>query len=165
MTAQAAIQAMTVDDLVSASEAARDADTLVADIGADLLAGGCTLAELGRALGVARQSATERVQATPLPREVVRAWYRVTAWRAEDEPQGVRVSTVGRLVVFDMGRAMQEHTGQPSPTCWRVLRHTPQEADAEQLAAYLGRDGDGAFRYVRRPRDLDAANVLPWRLP
>ena len=151
-------QALTVDDLVTAVDTARDADTCVADVGADLLAEGVSLAELGRALGVARQSVTERLQVVGSPREVTRAWYRATAWLFPDHAlRGVRVTSVGRFVVFDMGRAM--------PTCWRVLRHTASDADADQLAAYLGRESEGCFRYVRKPRDLDPANVLPWRLP
>lgn len=162
--ATAAMRSLTVDDLMTAVETARDADVCVADIGADLLAAGeVSLAELGRALGVARQSVTERLQTAPRPLEVTRAFYRAWAWH-EDELRGVRVSTVGRFVVFDQGREVGERSDKP-PTCWRIIRHTAQPADAEQLAAFLDREGDGCFRYVRKPRDLDPANVLPWRLP
>lgn len=155
---------LTVHDFVEAETVARDADTTVSDVAADLLADGVSLSELARSLGITRQSVTERIAATPGRRELLRAWSRVQAWYPDKEPRGVRLSTVGRLVVFAMDTAIQEHSMQPEPTVWRVLRHTTQPADAEALAAFLAREGDGAFKYVRRPRDLDPANVLPWRL-
>ena len=160
-----AVKGLAVDDFVAAVAEARDADTRVSDIGADLLADGtASLSELARAIGVTRQSVTERVAVVPSWKEVTRAWSRVAAWYPDAETLRARVSTSGRFVVFAMDTPMQEG-GKLAPTVWRVLRHTTQPADAEQLADYLQREGDGVFRFIRRPADLDASNVLPWRLP
>lgn len=125
-----------------------DADTSTVDYGADLLADGFTFTGIANALGVTRQTATDRFAVLPGKRERARAIDRARLWV---ESGAVRVSVVDRRVVFYDGDR------------WRVLRSTSGRAAAWHLCSYLGDCAE--FRAIRTPGDLAPEGVAPWALP
>lgn len=145
----------TINRLVVALDRAQDADTTALDIGADLLAEGTSLNEIGRVLNRTRQSVTERFVSPP-SREYERIHNRVKLWRGRHF-KGVRISSFDRFVVFDDGTS-------PGGS-WRIVRHVDTPERAIVTAIYLGENTGGELRFVRRPRDLRPETVSPWALP
>ena len=136
--------------LVVHTARAEDYLSVIYDRAADLLAEGETFQGLGVLFGVTRQSARERFGSFSGGRELATALRRVGSWHGVGRaPSRVRVSTVGRLVVFADGHG------------WRVLRHTASPVEAQGLATGLIA---GGFRFVKTPADLVAADVEPWQL-
>jgi hypothetical protein len=128
-----------------------DVPSVINDQASDLLAEGETFSGLGRLFGIARQSASERFGCAPVPREALAARRRVESWHGTGAPTRARVTAHDRFVVFDDGHG------------WRVLRHATGAQEARRLAEYLGQV-DVLLRYVKAPRDLIPAEVVPWAL-
>lgn len=139
-----------LDEWAAYVRGVEDGATRCADYAADLIARGASLRSLGNALGVTRQTVTDRFSWTSPSREAARAVARARAWLPDAHT--VRLSAFGRFVVFYDGQS------------WRVLRHTPNDAAAFALAEVIAAEVPTLFRLIRKPRDLDEGFSW-WRLP
>ena len=145
------------DELARIERELDDVRTALSDRASDLRANGVGWSQLAGALGVVLNSVKEKYGVKPRPWEREAFRRRVASYGVEE--RRVRVTTFGRHICADLG----EPSGSGG-TRWRIVRSCANDHEAAWLAEYLG-TGEGAVaKFVKRPKDFDAGQVVGWQL-